>query len=79
MPWPNSELKQYLMDAASGATFRTLRASAAHTGRRPACPQGLEEAGWYAERGLCLRRGWSVVGEALAAGTEAYMLHGFAR
>lgn len=44
------------MDAASGATFRTLRASAAHTGRRPACPQGLEEAGWYAERGLCVRR-----------------------
>jgi hypothetical protein len=39
-------LKQDLLDAASGATFRALRSSASHTGRRLACPQGLEVATW---------------------------------
>ena len=42
LPLPNSVLRQDLLDAASGATFRSLRSSASHTGRRLACPQGLE-------------------------------------
>ena len=50
LPWPNSVLRQDLLDAASGATLRALRSSASHTGRRLACPQGLALSRWHACR-----------------------------